>query len=471
MKKLFSPPNRHRMRTLCASVGFFALVCGTVVHAQQSLAASTEMDRIVAAAFGPDGPGAAVLVVQNGVVTLRKGYGLANMELGVPVQPDHVFPVCSITKQFTAVSILQLAQAGKLKLDDELRAYSDYPTGDAKVTLAQLLRHTAGVPSVEEQPEWRKTWREDLTPTQILAFTREKPLAFAPGTNWKYSNTGYILLGQVIEKVSGQSYSDYVRAQIFSPAAMPQSYYPEGDKLIPRRVRGYTRAGKGWANAPYFSVTQASSAGAMLATVDDLWKWEQALRAGNLVDALLLQEAQTESELPDGRKTRYGFGWEVNKIAGHVVFAHGGGMPGFAAYAARVPDSDTYVAVLANTDSPAVPVRALVTRLLRIALGETAAASNTVPAQTIEDFVGEYRIGGAATFSVVAKDGMVYGQLGPGRRPLSAVAADEFKAPGDEMHFTFARDRDGRVDKVMVRIDGPGPDMVWARIDAAPKSP
>jgi CubicO group peptidase (beta-lactamase class C family) len=434
--------------------------------------AVAEMDRILASAFRPDAPGVSVLVVQNGTVKLRKGYGLADMELGVPVDPANVFPICSITKQFTAVAILQLFEAGKLKLTDDLSIWvPDYPTGEAKITLAQLLSHMSGIPSIEEQPDWLKTWREDLTPAQLLDFTRNKPLAFAPGTNWKYSNTGYILLGQVIEKASGQSYPDYVRTHLFTTAAMNHSYYPEGNRLIPQRARGYSRAGETWANAPYFSITQAYSAGALLATVDDLWAWEQALQAGHLVNSSLLKRAYTEGHLPDGRGTHYGFGWEVSKIGSHAAIEHGGGMPGFVAYEARVPDTGIYVAILSNTDAPAVPLRTVVANLVRVVLGETATAPTALPAAELGDCVGAYRIGGPATFIVTVKDGILIGQLGPGRKPLTQTAPDEFRTSNDEMHFTFVRDGARRIQKVLVRTDGPGPELIWPRVEEPAKMP
>jgi D-alanyl-D-alanine carboxypeptidase len=472
MKNIFYRLTQLGARALIALPAVFSVAYGATPVAVGANDPAAEMDRILATAFHPDAPGAAVLVVQNGTVKLRKGYGLADMELGVPVDPVNVFPICSITKQFTAVAMLQLVEAGKLKLTDDLSMFvPDYPTGDGKITLAQLLSHMSGIPSIEEQPEWRKTWRQDLTPAQLLDFTRNKPLAFAPGTNWKYSNTGYILLGRVIEKVSGQSYPDYVRTHLFSPAAMTHSYYPEGDRLVPRRAHGYSRAGKTWANAPYFSITQAYSAGALLATVDDLWAWEQALQAGRLANSSLLESAYSEGHLPDGRGTHYGFGWEVNKIGHHDVIAHGGGMPGFAAYEARVPDAGIYVAVLSNTDAPGVPLRTLVANLVRVMLGETAPAPTALSGAEVEDYVGSYRIGGGATFIVAAKNDVLYGQLGPGRRPLTLIAPDEFKTPGDEMHFSFVRDDARRVQKILVRTDGPGPELVWPRVAEPAKTP
>src|SRR5664280_1562759 len=457
MKNILFRLNLLGARALIALLPVFSGAYGASPVAVGATDTAAEMDRMLATVFHPDVPGAAVLVVQNGTVKLRKGYGLADMELNVPVDPADVFPICSITKQFTAVAILQLVEAGKLKLTDDLSMFvPDYPTGEAKITLTQLLTHMSGIPSIEEQPEWRKTWREDFTPTQLLDFTRNKPLAFAPGTNWKYSNTGYILLGQVIEKASGQSYPDYVRTHLFSPAAMTQSYYPEGNRLIPRRTHGYSRSGKTWVNAPYFSITQAYSAGALLATVDDLWMWEQTLQAGHLANSSLLESAYSEGHLPDGRGTHYGFGWEVNKIGRHDVIEHGGGMPGFAAYEARVPDAGIYVVVLSNTDAPSVPLRTLVANLIRITVGETTAAPTALPTVAVEDYAGSYRIGGSAMFIVTAKDNVLYGQLGPGRRPLTLIAPDEFKSPGDEMHFSFVRDGARRIQKILVQTDGPG---------------
>lgn len=425
---------------------------------------AAEMDRIFAAAFPTDAPGAVVLVAQNGTVKLRSAYGLANLESRAPMDAAAVLPVCSLTKQFTAVAILQLAEAGKLKLTDDLATWvPDYPTGGATVTLAQLLSHMSGIPSIEEQPEWRKTWESELTPSQLLDFTRNKPLAFAPGANFKYSNTGYILLGRVIEKASGQSYPDYVRTHLFAPAAMTHSCYPDSGQPIVGEPPGYSRSGKDWENARGFNLTQAYSAGALLSTVDDLWAWEQALQSGRLVGASLLQSAYTEGRLPDGRGTHYGFGWEINNLGRHDIIEHAGGMPGYAAQQVWVPDADIYVVILANTGSPSVPLRTLADNCVRIALGETSVAPGALPVTAMEDYVGTYQMGGDATFVITAKSNQLYGQLGPGRRPLKLIAPDEFVTRGDEWHFTFVRDAAHHIQKILVQTDGPGPELVWPR--------
>jgi CubicO group peptidase (beta-lactamase class C family) len=451
------------------SLLFFAAISslrGATSDPDDRSSVALKMDQTLAAAFHAEAPGAAVLVVQNGTAILRKGYGMADLEFGVPMDPANVFPICSITKQFTAVAILQLIEAGKLKLTDDLsRFVPDYPTGGAEITLNQLLSHTSGIPSCDAMPEWRKTLGAGLTPDQVLALTRNQPLDFAPGSDWKYSNTGYALLGKVIEAVSGQSYPDYVRSRLFSPAGMSHSYYGDGHRLIPLRVRGYSREGKTWIDAPDFNLAQTYSSGALLSTVDDLWAWDQALQAGRLASPSVLASAYVAGHLPDGRSTHYGFGWEVNQLSGHVIIEHAGGVPGFAAYEARVPEAGIYVAILTNTNDPTVELRTLVSRLIRISLGETIMAPSSLPVSAAEDFAGVYRINAGAVFTVTAKNNLLYGQLGPGRRQLKQIAPDEFTTSGDGMRFTFVRDSSRHIQKILVQTDAAGPDLIWLRAE------
>jgi CubicO group peptidase (beta-lactamase class C family) len=431
-----------------------------------------EMDHLIAADFRSNSPGATVLLVHGGAVKLRKAYGLADLELGVPMDPANVLPICSITKQFTAVAILQLVEAGKLKLTDDLATWvPDYPTGGAKVTLAQLMSNMSGIPNFTDDPRWQKSLGQDLTPEQTLDFTRNKPLEFAPGSNWKYSNTGFTLLGLVIEKASGQNYSDYVRTHIFEPAAMAHSYYADSSRIIPRRVHGYSLAAKTWVNAPYFSLVQAYSGGALLSTVDDMWAWEQALQAGRLVNTNLLQSAYTERQLPDGRGTHYGFGWEVNKMGGHNMIEHAGGIRGFSGYEASVPDAGLYVVILANTDELTVPLRNVVHNLLKIELGETASSVAPAPLtpSEMEEYAGTYQIGGGATFPVFVKNNRLYGQLGQGQRPLKLIAPDEFTTRDEEFHFRFVRDAAHHIQKIVAQPNAAGPELIWPRVENLPK--
>jgi len=237
------------------------------------------------------------------------------------------------------------------------------------------------------------------------------------------------LLGLVIEKISGQSYPDYILTHLFAPAGMTHSAYPDGKRIIPNRARGYSRSGKEWIDAPYYSPTLPYSAGALLASVDDLWAWERALQSGALLDQDLLQRAYTEGHLPDGRATHYGFGWEIIPAGARRMIGHAGGMLGFAAFEARVPEAGLYVAILCNTDVPSRSLRVLTTLLVHLALGESitdTAATITLSPDALQKFAGSYQMAPGSNFVVTVKDAALYGQLGPGRRPLKAVAPDEF---------------------------------------------
>src|SRR5262245_36905600 len=170
----------------------------------------TAINEVLEKSFKPNEPGAAVIVVKDGRVIFRKGYGMANLELGVPVEPDMIFRIGSVTKQFTAVAILMLAEQGKLSLNDEITKFlPEYPTQGHKITVEHLLTHTSGIKSYTGLPEWRPLWRKDVTMRELIDLFKDKPMEFAPGERWNYNNSAYVLLGAIIEKVSGQSYADF----------------------------------------------------------------------------------------------------------------------------------------------------------------------------------------------------------------------------------------------------------------------
>ena len=179
-----------------------------------------------AEAYPAAGPGAAVIVVQDGKPVLRKGYGLAEVELGVPIRPDMVFRVGSVTKEFTSACILMLSEQGRLKLDDDITKYlPDYPSGGRKITIEQLLTHTSGIHSYTDMPSWGKRMREDWTLAELVDFFENEPFDFAPGAKWHYDNSGYVLLGVILEKVTGKKYADVVADMIFRPLGMKQTRY------------------------------------------------------------------------------------------------------------------------------------------------------------------------------------------------------------------------------------------------------
>lgn len=432
---------------------------------------SSAIERLLSETFPAESPGAAVLVVRNNAVLLRKGFGMANLELKVPVDAEQVFRIGSITKQFTAVAILQLVGAGKIKLDEDISTYvPDFPSASHKVTIAHLLNQTSGLPSYTDEKTWLATWRQDLKPDDLLTFTKGKPLLFTPGTDWAYSNTNYILLGEVIAKVSGESYASYVQTKLLAPAGMQHSQYDNAEEVIPGRAAGYAAAGpKKWKNAAYLSMTHPYAAGALVSTVDDLWKWDKALSAGSLIDLTLLAKAYSDTVLPDGRSTGYGYGWGIGTFGRLKTMEHGGGINGFTSYEMKVPEAGLYIAILSNNEAaaPLIGTGALAFRIANAVLGgQSDAKSVTVEPDSLKDFVGVYRLKGKGKRAVTIGDGKLFIQRtgGPKSPGLVPIAENEFVLKDFGIRFRFTRGHDGHVDALVVKARV-GIDEVCPRVD------
>lgn len=284
-----------------------------------------------------------VLVAQDGTTLLAKGYGLANREHEVANTPQTKFRLGSITKQFTAMAVLILAEQGKLTVDDPVsKHFPNAPEAWKEITLHHLLSHTAGLPNFTNSPEYRRKWMLPSPPSETIKRFIDQPLEFAPGEQFRYSNSGYILLGEIIERVAGQSYAEFLRKQIFEPLEMKDSGYDTHNAVLPHRAAGYERNEQGIANADYLHMTQPHAAGALYSTVEDLYRWDQALNDGKLISKESLEKMYTPV------KGNYAYGWQVTRRSGRQQIAHGGGINGFSTYILRVPEEKLCVVVLSN---------------------------------------------------------------------------------------------------------------------------
>src|SRR5690349_4795039 len=226
--------------SLWAAIVVAAPVAPSGTGAGTAAETAAGIDRFLAETYSPAEPGAAVLVMKDGQVLLRKGYGMANLELGVPIAPEMVFELGSVTKTFTATAIMMLAERGKLSIQDDLTRYlPDFPTHGKKITLEHLLSHTSGVPNFTSLPDWVGKQRLDVSVEELIGLFRGKPLDFEPGERYSYSNSGYALLGAVIEKVSGRTYEEFIEEEIFKPLGMTSSRFGRASEVIPGRVNGY----------------------------------------------------------------------------------------------------------------------------------------------------------------------------------------------------------------------------------------
>lgn len=421
------------------------------VAADAGLAA--ELDALFAAAYPADGPGAAVRIDKGGETVLRKGYGMADLELGVPIEPGMVFRLGSITKQFTGAAVLLLAQEGKLDLSATVGEVLPGYTGPAApVTVHQLLTHTGGVPSYTDSPDYVAHMREDVTVEQMIDRFRGTALDFDPGTDWHYSNSGYFLLGRMIEELSGTSYEEFVERRIFEPLGMSRTRYGNVAEVVPGRVEGYEGAPGDWRNASYLSMTQPYSAGSLLSTVDDLARWDEALEKGEILTPELRELLWTPAELADGRSTGYGYGFAVDDYQGHRLIQHGGGINGFLTQMIRVPEEDVFVAVFSNTTGiqpgPSGLAFEAVARVLGVPLDDRPAVA--VAPETLDEYVGVYRIearGGEEQVRVVTREGdqLFTQRSGGAKLPVEFSAADRFFYPDSLTTGRFERGEGGDV--------------------------
>jgi|CXWL01.1.fsa_nt_gi CubicO group peptidase (beta-lactamase class C family) len=413
---------------------------------------ASDLDAIFTSAYPSDQPGGAVIVEQDGKVILRKAYGMADLELGVPLAPDMVFRLGSITKQFTAVLVLQLVQEGKLSAEDPLSKYlPDFPAAQAEgVTVQHLVNHTSGIPSYTDQPTWPPRMREDLTVQQILDFTKDLPRDFAPGTQWKYSNTGYILLGAILEKVTGKAYATLVAERIFEPLGMTSSSYGAEERIIPRRVKGYDGGPGAYQNTSYLSMTQPYAAGSLLSTVDDLAKWNSALLGERIARPPFRDQLWQSAKLADGRDTHYAWGWGVWEYEGHRVISHSGGINGFVTDALRVPDAKLFVAVLSNNPGAAKRPEELTLTAAALVLGKPLdqRPSIRLSAEKLEEFTGVYEIdGNPEMLRVITRDGdTLYSQRsGSAKFEIRPRGGDRFFFLDTVSELQFERDASGKV--------------------------
>ncbi len=414
--------------------------------------------------FKGDEPGAAVIVVKDGKILLREGLGMANLELGVPMRPEMIFRLGSVTKQFTAVAILMLMEQGRLALtDDVTKVLPDYPTHGHRITIENLLTHTSGIKNYTDMPEFWTKQRADRTPAELVQSFKDLPLDFGPGERWSYSNSGYAVLGEVIEKLSGQSYGEFIEQHIFAPLEMTHSSFDRTEKVIGGRVPGYKRVGGGYVNADYMSMTLPYAAGSLLSSVDDMAKWDAALSSERLVKQTSLERAWTSANLNDGRLANYGFGWMTASIEGLRMVAHRGGVNGFSCLSVRVRDVPVYAVVLTNREGGDGN---LAIKLAVLASGKEWHEPVTIslPPAALDRLTGVYRLKGNDVITVTRHGAVLFAALPQfGNLEVAPVSDSEFVFVVDPLaHISFHRTSKGSATSLILK-SGRGPDEVAAR--------
>lgn len=362
----------HLAVPLLSSLLLAAAPAAPIAKLPSAAELAPRIDALAAEAL-KEGPvaGLSLAVVRGGDVAIHKGYGLANLELGVPVTEQSLFRIGSITKQFTAAAIMRLVEQGQVKLDDDVTKYVAFPTQGRRITLRHLLTHTSGLKGYTELEDFAKRAPLELTPDEVLALLKDVPPLFEPGAKWSYSNTGYFLLGLVIEKASGMTYADYVEKNLFPRAGLGNTWYCDVSRILPHRVAGYALVKRQLVNAQPLGMSVPYAAGSLCSTASDLVAWSRALESGKVVSPESYRLMTTPVKTADGKGAGaypYGFGLAMTDFEGHPTVEHGGGINGFVTNLVRFPKDDLTVVVLFNTRGPGSP-QMLSEKLARLALG------------------------------------------------------------------------------------------------------
>lgn len=398
-----------------------------------------------------------VLIAKGDTIVLNRGYGSANLEWSIPNSPSTKFRLGSLTKQFTAACVLLLQERGRWRTSDKVKAYlPDAPATWDNITIAHLLSHTSGIPNFTSFPDYRDTESKTTTPEALVQRFRDKPLDFEPGSKWRYSNSGYILLGYLIEKVSGEAYQRFVQENLFQPLGMGNSGYDSNAAIIPQRASGYAPSKDGVVNAGFINMTVPFSAGALYSTTEDLLKWNRGLYGEKLLSEASLKEMTTAV------KQDYGFGLSISVVKGHRRIEHNGGIEGFNTHLSYWPEDKLSVVVLANLNGNAADE--LAGQLAAAVHGEKVTLASerkevTLSPSALDQFVGIYSLAPNVELSIIRENDHLMTQLtGQPKFQIYPENSELFFLKVVDAQLEFGRDESGKI--VQVTLHQGGRDLV-----------
>ncbi|NRD20620.1 serine hydrolase [Winogradskyella eckloniae] len=393
-----------------------------------------QFDAIVSQYYtNTEAPGATILVAKNGKPIYKKAIGKSSLELNVDMTTENVFMLASITKQFTAVSILMLEEQGKLSLNDPITKFiPDYPTHGKTITVHHLLNHTSGIKSYTGIGNLLEVARKDFTLDELIDYFKNEPMDFDPGEAYQYNNSGYVLLGKIIEIISGDTYENYIEKNIFEPINMHSSRYGNNRELVKNRVEAYEEDPSGFVNASYLSMTLPHAAGALTSTIDDMLKWQNALTNNTFIKASTLEKAINGSTLNDGEHITYGYGLAEFNLKGSKGYTHSGGIFGTSTNGIYLIEEDIYVIGLSNCSCN--DIGTVTQNLAAAAIGKpypTMKDVVNIAEDKLKQWVGAYEFEDGAVRHIFIKDGTLKSM----RESETNTVFEIF--PLSENHFMF----------------------------------
>lgn len=440
---------------------FKAFIMLTLLYCPDIFAQNSQMaliDSLISSQFKDNEPGGVVLVSKNGNILYNKAFGMANMELDVPMDDDMVFYIGSNTKQMTAVAILQLLEKGKLSLSDSLGKFLDCTPPVSYVTIKQLLSHTSGLNG--------EGYRDSLFVPEGTGRKAEaeryaaRNMAFEAGTRWEYNNANYQILGYIIEEISGKTYEEYMKENVFLPAKMNSSSVANDEVLVKRRPAGYSNGRRGILNMKLCDAEELYASGGVLASTLDMYHWNEALKSGVLLDKNVLQQAYMPQKLESGEIAPYGFGRHLEDIHGSRAYRHGGAVPGFISETLYLPEEDVYVVMLLNSESGLMS-QAVVRMVAAELIGKPFSFVESEIEQQFEgNYAGVYENENNELINITEIDGKVFFQRPGGRKyEIRHSAKDQFFFDFGFLRVDFLRSSGEKVDG-----------LVFSRVGLTPTS-
>jgi len=423
-----------------------------------------QIDKSISDNYKNYAPGCAVLIAKNGEVLLEKGYGTANIELNVQMKSEMVFRIGSITKQFTAMAILQLVDKGQMALTDSIQKFiKDFHFKGKTITIENLLTHTSGIKGYEQiDAKIPNVMRIDFSPKAVIDSLDKLSLEFDPNTRYNYSNSNYFLLGYIIEQVSGKSYQQYVKENIIEPAGLSSTFYESQTQLITNRANGYLLSdGKYW-NADFISMALVYSAGALRSNVADLYKWHKALYEGKIVKRETFLRAIQPYKLADGRQIDYGYGFFNKTENGINAIGHGGAIDGFRAIEMHYPEQEIYITLLCNSETD--NFERFFQSISNIILGikaENEQKEIKLSGEVLDSYVGTYKNDKYnVSIKIYRANSRIYGDLSNGtgsNMVFLALTETQFFLPDIQRVKTIADfvKENGKVTKIILTQEQP----------------
>jgi len=443
------------MKHIFRSLLFLALICetrGICISADEAFESVAK--RNLADLVKGDSSGVAVLVARDGKIVFQGGAGLADISQKTPITPETKFRIGSVSKQFTAAAILRLAEQGKLSLNDKLANHFPDFSHRPDVTVRQLLTHTSGLHSYTEKPEFMSRVTKSIEPAKLIEWFKDDPTDFAPGAGFHYNNSAYFLLGELVAKVSGKPYGDYLRETFFQPLEMKSTGVFVNSSPPTGMAIGYSLADKKLTPAIDWDMSWAGGAGALYSTVGDLFRWNEALFGGRVINAESFKAATTPVELPknvDGMK--YGYGLLLYEVKRLPAIGHGGGLNGWSSDLIRLPAQHTTIVVLANALpgppelNPGAISRTLAEKLLADEIKNLPppAEDRSIDPKAFTAYVGRFDYKTAIMTVTVENDALFAQLTGQPKNRIFPKAKDEFFWKGVDAEVTFLRDEKGQV--------------------------